>query len=152
MAYSKLLTIIFSYYIKENSLHKSLRMPTNFPDAVVPCINTVISENFIMLSKTLLGVIAHVYNSKTLKMRQEAHKLDAILGHIGRHVLNNKKVLKAVIMDTSVITEVMNISPSPPARYWWDWCLHWCCFLPSLILFAKQVSDGMKWRAVICVK
>lgn len=74
-------------------------MPTNFPDAVVPCINTVISENFIMLSKTLLGVIAHVYNSKTLKMRQEAHKLDAILGHIRRQVLNNKKAVKAVIMD-----------------------------------------------------
>lgn len=74
-------------------------MPTNFPDVVVPCINTVISENFIMLSKTLLGVIVHAYNSKTLEMRQEAHKLDANLGHIGRHVLSNKKVVKAVIVD-----------------------------------------------------
>lgn len=56
-------------------------MSTNFPDAIMPCIiNIVVSENFIMLSKTLLGVIAHAYNSKTSEMRQEAHKLDDNLG------------------------------------------------------------------------
>lgn len=43
-------------------------MPTNFPDAIMPCINIVVSENFIVLSKTLLGVIAHAYNSKTSEM------------------------------------------------------------------------------------